>query len=112
MNVYWQIQTVSHPANTGRKQLQAAMPMRDSETFQAEVGRIEGELRAARAFLEVQAASHWRHALAGTLKDDVLLTQGAQTATWLASTCVKAAAACFALAGSSAPYALKTLLFG
>jgi indole-3-acetate monooxygenase len=91
-------------ANTGRKQLQAAVPMRDSETFQAELGRIEAELRAARAFLEVQAASHWRQALAGTLKDEALLTQGTQTAIWLATTCVRATDACFALAGSSALY--------
>jgi alkylation response protein AidB-like acyl-CoA dehydrogenase len=91
-------------ANTGSKQLQAAVPMRDSETFQAELGRIEAELRAARAFLQVQAASHWRQALAGTLKDEALLTQGTQTAIWLATTCVRATDACFALAGSSALY--------
>jgi indole-3-acetate monooxygenase len=48
-------------ANTGRRQLQAAEPMRDSETFQGELGRIAAELRAARAFLQVQAASHWHH---------------------------------------------------
>ncbi len=78
--------------------------MRDSETFQAELGRIEAEPRAARAFLQVQAASHWRQALAGTLKDETLLTQGTQIAIWLATTspCVRATDACFALAGSSA----------
>ncbi len=91
-------------ANTGRKQLQTSVPMRDSETFQAELGRIEAELRAARAFLELQAASHWRHGLSGTLKDEALLTQGTQTAIWLATTWVRAADACFALAGSSALY--------
>ena len=78
--------------------------MRDSETFQAELGRIEAELRAARAFLQVQAASHWRQALAGTLKDEALLTQGTQTAIWLATTCVRATDACFALGGASALY--------
>ncbi len=91
-------------AKTGRKQLQAALPMKDSETFQAELGRIEAELRAGRALLELQAASHWRHALAGPLKDEALLTQATQTAIWLATTCVRAADACFALAGSSALY--------
>jgi alkylation response protein AidB-like acyl-CoA dehydrogenase len=40
-------------ANTGRQQLHAAVPMRDSETFQSELGRVAAELRAARAFLEV-----------------------------------------------------------
>jgi hypothetical protein len=89
-------------ANTGRQQLRAPVPMRDSETFQGEMGRIAAELTAARAFLQVQAASHWCHALAGTLKDEALRTQGTQTAIWLAATCVRATDACFALGGSSA----------
>lgn len=91
-------------ANTGRQQLRAAVPMRDSETFQGELGRVSAEIRAAQAFLQIQSASHWRHALAGTLKDDALLTQGTQTAIWLATTCVDAVDACFALGGSSALY--------
>ena len=95
-------------ANTGRQQ-QAGVPMRDSETFQGELGRIAAELRAARAFLQVQAASHWRHALAGTLKDEALYTQGTQSAIWLATTCVRAADACFALAGSGAIYETSPL---
>ena len=96
-------------ANTGRQQQQAAVPMRDSETFQGELGRIAAELRAARAFLQVQAASHWRHALAGTLKDEALHTQGTQSAIWLATTCVRAVDACFALAGGGAIYETSPL---
>ena len=96
-------------ANTGRQQQRAAVPMRDSETFQFELGRVAADVRAARAFLQVQAASHWRHALAGTLKDDSLLMQGTQTAIWLATTCVRAADACFTLGGSSALYETSPL---
>jgi alkylation response protein AidB-like acyl-CoA dehydrogenase len=96
-------------ANTGRQQFRAAVPMRDSETFQAELGRIAAEIRAARTFLEAQTASHWRHAQAGTLKDEALLTQATQTAIWLASTCVGAANACFALGGGSALYETSSL---
>jgi alkylation response protein AidB-like acyl-CoA dehydrogenase len=96
-------------ANTGRQQLRAAVPMRDSETFQGELGRIAAELRAARAFLQVQAASHWHRALAGTLNDDALLTQATQTAVWLATTCVGIVDACFALGGSSALYETSPL---
>jgi alkylation response protein AidB-like acyl-CoA dehydrogenase len=91
-------------ANTGRHQLRAPAPMRDSEVFQHELGRIVGDLRAAQAFLQVQAASHWRHALAGTLRDEAIVTQGTQTATWIATTCVRVADACFALGGGSAIY--------
>jgi alkylation response protein AidB-like acyl-CoA dehydrogenase len=96
-------------ANAGRRQLRAAVPMRDSETFQGELGRVAAALRAALAFLQVQAASHWRHALAGTLKDEALLTQSTQTAIWLAATCVGAVDACFALGGSSALYETSPL---
>jgi indole-3-acetate monooxygenase len=35
-------------ANTGRQQLRAAVPMRESETFQGELGRVTADLRAAR----------------------------------------------------------------
>jgi alkylation response protein AidB-like acyl-CoA dehydrogenase len=73
--------------------------MRDSETFQFELGRVAAEVRAARAFLDVQARSHWRHALSGTLKGEVLFMEGAQTAIWLVTTCVRIADACFALGG-------------
>jgi len=91
-------------AGTGRQQLYAAVPMRESETFQYDLGRISANLAAAQAFQEVQAASHWRHALAGVLNDEDLLIEGARSATWLATTCVGIADACFALAGSSAVY--------
>jgi indole-3-acetate monooxygenase len=91
-------------ANTGRQQLRAAVPMRESEIFQAELGRVAAEARAARAVLRAQAASHWRHALAGTLKDEALLMEGTQTAVWIATTCVRVADACFALGGGSVVY--------
>ncbi|UFW46711.1 MULTISPECIES: flavin-dependent monooxygenase [Bradyrhizobium] len=91
-------------ADTGRQQLYAAVPMRESETFHYELGRISADLAAARAFQEAQAASHWRHAVSGTLNDEDLVIEGARSATWLATTCVRIADACFALAGSSAVY--------
>jgi hypothetical protein len=91
-------------ADTGRQQFRAAVPMRESEIFQFELGRIAADLKAARASLEVQAASHWRHALAGTLKDEAHFIQGTQTGIWVATTCVRVADACFTLAGGSAVY--------
>jgi alkylation response protein AidB-like acyl-CoA dehydrogenase len=96
-------------AKTGRRQLQAAVPMQDSETFQGELGRIAADVRAARALLEVQAASHWRHALAGTLKDEALYIQATQTAILLATTCVRVADSCFALGGGGALYETSPL---
>ena len=95
--------------DTGRQQLGAVRPMRESETFQGELGRVAAELSAARALLEVQVTSHWHHAIAGTLKDEALLTQGTRTAIWLATTCVRVGHACFALGGSSALYETSPL---
>jgi indole-3-acetate monooxygenase len=96
-------------ANTGRQQQRTTVPMRDSEIFQYELGRIEAELRAVQAFAEAQVESHWRHALAGTLKDDALLTQGAQAATWITAACVRIADECFRLGGGSALYETSPL---
>jgi alkylation response protein AidB-like acyl-CoA dehydrogenase len=91
-------------ANTGRQQSLAPSPMRDSELFQFELGRIEAELWAAQACHQVRVASHWRHALTGTLKDENLFLQGTQTAIWVATACVRVADACFLLGGGSALY--------
>ncbi|MGL4967734.1 MAG: acyl-CoA dehydrogenase family protein [Inquilinus sp.] len=91
-------------ACTGRQQLRAPVPMRESEVFQSDLGRIAAEVRAARAYLRAQVESHWRHALAGTLKDDALHAEGTQAGIWIASTCVRAADACFTLAGGAALY--------
>ncbi|MBR0696645.1 acyl-CoA dehydrogenase family protein [Bradyrhizobium lablabi] len=91
-------------ANTGRQQQRAVAPMRDLETFQYELGRIEADLKAVRAYAYAQVESHWRHALAGTLKDNVLLAEGAQAATWTTAACVRIAEDCFRLGGGSALY--------
>lgn len=96
-------------ANTGRQQVRAPVPMRQSEIFQAELGRITAELRAARAFLEVQTASHWRHAQEGTLRSEALMIQARQAAAWIAATCVRVADSCFALGGGAALYESSSL---
>ncbi|MEJ0016144.1 MAG: acyl-CoA dehydrogenase family protein [Acetobacteraceae bacterium] len=91
-------------AQSGRQQFHAATPLRDSGIFQYELGRVQADIRAARAMLETQAASHWRHAVAGTLNQEALQIEATQAATWLTAACVRATDACFALAGSSAVY--------
>lgn len=96
-------------ANSGRQQLRAAVPMRESEAFQFELGRVAADLRAAQAYCRLQAADHWQHALAGTLKDEALLTLGTQAAVWIATTCVRVADSCFSLAGGSAVYETSPL---
>ncbi|WP_395674660.1 acyl-CoA dehydrogenase family protein [Inquilinus sp.] len=91
-------------AGTGRQQLRALVPMRESEVFQSDLGRIAAGVRAARAYHRAQVESHWRHAVAGTLQDDALYAEGTQAGIWIAGACVHAADACFTLAGGAALY--------
>ena len=91
-------------AGTGKKQMFAIDSMRDSPLFQLELGRIEADVRAARAMQEAQALSHWRRALSGELVGAELLAEGFQSAAWVTATCVKAVDACYALGGGSALY--------
>jgi alkylation response protein AidB-like acyl-CoA dehydrogenase len=96
-------------ANTGWQQQRATAPARESELFQFEIGRTEADIRAAHAFLQHQAESHWRHALGGTLKNEALSVQALQASAWVGATCVRAADACFALGGGTAIYASSSL---
>ena len=91
-------------ARSGRQQLRAAVPLRESEIFQFELGRLTADLRAARATLAAQAASHWLHAKAGTLRDPARHAEGTQTGIWVSTTCLGIAEASFRLAGGSAVY--------
>jgi len=96
-------------AGTGRQQLHASVAMRESEIFQAALGRLAADLRAAEAFQHAQAESQWRRALAGTLKDDASLVEASQAGVWVATTCVRVVDRCFALAGGSAVYETSPL---
>ncbi|WP_028209145.1 acyl-CoA dehydrogenase family protein [Paraburkholderia nodosa] len=71
---------------------------------QGELGRIEADVRAARPAMQVQAESHWRHALAASLNDQALYSEGIQTGIWIATICSRAAHACFTLSGGAAMY--------
>jgi len=91
-------------ANSGRVQQRTKVAMRDSEQFQAELGRIETNLQAARAYQAVQVDHHWQQALAGTLRADAFTIQAQQQAVWVATTCCAIVDACFALAGGAVVY--------
>ncbi len=91
-------------AKGGRQQLNAAVPLRDSELFQAGLGRAAADLRAAHALLKSEAAHYWRLALAGMPPDETLLTRARQTSAWIAETCLHVAETCFRLAGSMVIY--------
>lgn len=96
-------------AGTGRQQLHAPTSMRESELFQYELGQVAADLRAAEALQQCQAASHWRRALAGTLRHEAVLAEAAQAGIWIATACLRVVDACFALAGGSAVYETSPL---
>jgi indole-3-acetate monooxygenase len=96
-------------ARSGRQQQRAPLPLRNSEIFQYELGRIAADLKAARAFYQVELARYWRHALAGTLRDEALLVEGLQSTIWITAACLRVADACFALGGSSTVYGSSPL---
>ncbi len=91
-------------AGTGRRQFRAPREMRDSEVLQYELGCAQASFRAARSYLDIQAASHWSHARAGTLRDEALMTEGTQAGVWITNACLRVAEKCFALGGGSAVY--------
>jgi len=91
-------------AQSARRQLRATVAMRDSEIFQYELGRAQAEFRAAQAMFDVQAASHWRHALAGTLNSEALPIECTQSMVWVTEACVRVVQTCFALGGGSAVF--------
>jgi alkylation response protein AidB-like acyl-CoA dehydrogenase len=96
-------------ANAGRQQAASRTSMRDSPLFQAELGRVEAEVRAARAMTESQAASHWRRAKAGETHNDAWAIEGFQTIVWVTLTCQRAVDACYALGGGQALYETSAL---
>jgi indole-3-acetate monooxygenase len=88
-------------ANSGRRQLFAATELKDSALFQHEIGRLDAELRAARALVQVQAEKQWSRALAGTLDSTADLAEGLQGSAWVHTACTNVVSGCYTLGGSS-----------
>jgi alkylation response protein AidB-like acyl-CoA dehydrogenase len=88
-------------AGAGRRQLFAATNLRDSPVFQHEFGRVSAAQRAAQALLDVQAANHWRRAVAGTLDGKVDFAESLQASAWIHAACAGIVSACYTLGGSS-----------
>ncbi|WP_420137800.1 acyl-CoA dehydrogenase family protein [Sphingomonas sp.] len=91
-------------AASGRRQQRAAAPMRDTEAFQRDLGKVHADIRAAEAVLQNQTQSHWQHAQNQTLATDALLVEGSQSAIWVVNQCRRAVDELFALGGSAVMY--------
>jgi alkylation response protein AidB-like acyl-CoA dehydrogenase len=85
--------------------------MRDSPLFQIELGRIDADLKAARAVHRTQAQALWQASLAGELKlaNLKLLLDGQQAASWVSTACAHIVDACYTLGGGSALYSASPL---
>ncbi|WP_020173883.1 acyl-CoA dehydrogenase family protein [Methyloferula stellata] len=103
------LEALTAMAKGGRQQFSAAVPLRDSELFQAGLGRAAADLHAAQALLQSEGGRFWRYALAGTLGDEALLTQARQSTAWITGTSLSVAEACYALAGAAAIYEASPL---
>lgn len=91
-------------ATSGRQQMRARTPMRASPVFKYELGRVEGDVRAATAFLQVQTASAWQRAMTGQLDDARPDPDIMQATLWIIATCARAVDACYTLGGGEALY--------
>jgi alkylation response protein AidB-like acyl-CoA dehydrogenase len=91
-------------ARTGVKQLFAATSLVETERFKEGLARLDAELMAARALLEVQITRVWQNPERSAAKDLAGVAEQLQAATWITSACVRVAEGCFELAGSRAVY--------
>jgi indole-3-acetate monooxygenase len=88
-------------ANSGRRQLFAATELKDSAVFQHDFGKLDAELRAARALTRLQVEQQWSRAVAGTVDGNVDLAEGLQGSAWVHTACTIVVSGCYALGGSS-----------
>jgi indole-3-acetate monooxygenase len=96
-------------AKGGVKQLFMTAPLVETERFKEGLARLDAELMAARALLEVQTTRVWQNPERSTVKDMSRVAEQRQAAVWITAACVRVAEGCFELAGSRAVYESSSL---
>jgi indole-3-acetate monooxygenase len=96
-------------AGTGVKQMFMTTPLVKTERFKEGLARLDADLMAARALLDVQIARVWENPERAAGKDPTRLAPQLQAAVWINSACVRVAEGCFELAGSRAVYESSSL---
>ncbi|HXZ69018.1 MAG TPA: acyl-CoA dehydrogenase family protein [Alphaproteobacteria bacterium] len=91
-------------AGTGKQQYRTRAAMREQPIFQYELGRAQGDLRAARAYLKTQADSHWQRALSGTLGDPAAFFDAMQMNVWVTEAATRVVDKCYTLGGGTSLY--------
>ena len=96
-------------ARTGVKQQFMTTSLVETERFKEGLARLDAELMAARALLEVQISRVWQNPDRSRTKDLAGVAEQLQAAVWITSACVRVAEGCFELAGSRAVYESSSL---
>jgi alkylation response protein AidB-like acyl-CoA dehydrogenase len=96
-------------ARTGVKQTFMTTTLVENERFKEGLARLDAELMAARALLEVQITRVWQNPERSPVKDMSRMAEQLQAAVWITSACVRVAEGCFELAGSRAVYESSSL---
>jgi indole-3-acetate monooxygenase len=91
-------------AQTGVKQMFMTTTLVETERFKEGLARLDAELMAARALLQVQINQVWENPERSAVKDLSGVAEQLQAAVWITAACIRVAEGCFELAGSRAVY--------
>ncbi|MGV6871965.1 acyl-CoA dehydrogenase family protein [Pseudochelatococcus sp. B33] len=91
-------------ATSGVRQMFAATPLVETERFREGLGRLDAELKAARALFEAELARVWRDPEPRTGTGIPRVVGQLQTVVWVTAAAVRVAEGCLELAGSRAVY--------
>jgi alkylation response protein AidB-like acyl-CoA dehydrogenase len=91
-------------AGSGVKQLFMTTSLAETERFKEGLARLDAELMAARALLEMQITSVWHNPERSAAKGFADIAEQLQAGIWITAACVRVAEGCFELAGSRALY--------
>lgn len=91
-------------ARTGLTQRFATTPLVETERFREGLGRLDAELKAARALLEAEISRIWHNPAPPTDKTLARLAEPAEAAIWITAASLRVAEGCFELAATRAVY--------
>jgi alkylation response protein AidB-like acyl-CoA dehydrogenase len=91
-------------AKAGAQQMFMTAALADTERFKEGLARLDTDLKAARALLDVEVARVWQNPEPAAGKDLSRVAEQMQASVWITATCVRIAEGCFELAGSRVVY--------
>jgi indole-3-acetate monooxygenase len=98
------VQDLINLTATGHRPALGRIELRNSPTFQYELGRVDAHLRAARSLMWEQCDKDWQDALAGRAAELDRVTRRHQAVAWVTETCAHVIGVCFRLGGGIAVF--------